>query len=221
MLCFIVLIIVYVQSLNRDLKYRYKKRDTWLNTHFPTSEYEIKTSASTASFVAFLFENPDVEIWQYLDAQDDAHEVVGGVQMLCNTDCCAKEDSEPGLLFLVTKQSGADGKKKVIIAFDPYSVKVLLRWMQQQQNAHKWILNQREYEGYEVKNAHIKDTNSMLSKPSVQLWEYIPAWDLAVRPHMDGRNFQYRKTFGHFFIVIEKSKEIFQPIILEKDAEAS
>ena len=51
--------------------------------------------------------------------------------------------------------------------------------------------------------------------------ENIPAWNLAVRLHMDDRNFQYRKTFGHFFIVIEKSKEIFQPIILEKDAEAS
>lgn len=161
----------------------------------------------TAQFVAALLENlHDSAIWQYYDEFDEARKVEGGYDKLCSLDCCAKEDSAPGLLFIVTGN-------KVKIALDPYAVRVVLRIVLQYQKVSCWIQEQPQYAGFSLKTVSLKDMNAVLSAPGISLWRYVSAWeDIAfISPEKyDSINCA---TYYTLFAIDAEAKCIYRPLL--------
>ena len=155
-------IVYYVHCLKRCVSMAWAQRDAWVRSHFPEPKYTSE-DVDTPQFVAALLENmEDAAVWQYYDEFDEARKVEGGYDKLCSLDCCAKEDSAPGLLFIVTGN-------KVKIALYPYEVRALLRRVLQHRKVRRWIQEQSQYAGFSWKAVPLKDMNAVLNAPGVSL----------------------------------------------------
>lgn len=205
-LLIVAVILYFTHRMNRLVSLTQEQRSAWVQSHFPEPEYT-RESMDTAQFVAALLENlDDSAIWQYYDEFDEARKVEGGYDKLCSLDCCAKEDSAPGLLFIVTGN-------KVKIALDPYAVRVVLRIVLQYQKVSCWIQEQPQYAGFSLKTVSLKDMNAVLSAPGISLWRYVSAWeDIAfISPEKyDSINCA---TYYTLFAIDAEAKCIYRPLL--------
>lgn len=209
-------IVYYVHCLKRCVSMAWAQRDAWVRSHFPEPKYTSE-DVDTPQFVAALLENTeDAAVWQYYDEFDEARKVEGGYDKLCSLDCCAKEDSSPGLLFIVTGN-------KVKIALYPYEVRALLRRVLQHRKVRCWIQEQSQYAGFSWKAVPLKDMNTVLNAPGVSLWKYVSAWEnvVLIPPEkyetldMNHCNSINCITFDTLFAIDMKNKCIYQPFLEE------
>lgn len=213
-LLIVAAILYFTHHMNHLVFLTQGQRSAWVRSHFPEPEYTRETT-DTPQFVATLLDNTEnAAVWQYYDEFDEARKVQGGYDKLCSLDCCAKEDSKPGSLFIVTTN-------KVEIAFDPYEVRVLLRRVLQHQKVCCWIQKQSQYAGFSLKSVPLKDMNTMLNVPGVSLWDYVSAWENAVlippekykALNMNCCNNINCMTFDTLFAIDVKEKCIYQPFL--------
>lgn len=199
--------VIYIPySLKRRSSLAQKRRNAWIGSHYPEPEYT-RENMDASQFVAALFENmEDAAVWQYYDKFDEARKVEGGYDKLCSLDCCAKEDSEPGLLFMVTEN-------KVKVAFDPYMVRVVLRIALQYQKVRCWIQEQSQYAGFSLETVSLKDMNAVLSAPGISLWEYVAAWEDAVCIPPEKYDSINCVTYYTLFAIDTEAKCIYQPLL--------
>jgi hypothetical protein len=213
-LLIVAALIYFTHHLNHLVALTWEQREAWVRSHFPEPEYTRET-IDTPQFVTALLESPeDTAIWQYYDAFEEAHKVEGGYDKLCFSDCCAKEDSEPGSLFIVAGN-------KVKVAVDPYEVRVLLRRVLTHKKVRHWVQEQSQYAGFTLKSVPLKDMNTVLSTTGASLWNYVFAWGNAVLipPEkyevlaMDHCNNINCMTFDTLFAVDTKTQCIYQPFL--------
>lgn len=199
--------VVYVPyNLKRRSILAHKQRKAWLGSRFPESEYT-REYMDASQFVAALLENSeDTAVWQYYDKFDEARKVEGGCDKLCSLDCCAKEDSEPGLLFIVTGN-------KVKIALDPYAVRVVLRIVLQYQKVSCWIQEQPQYAGFSLETVSLKDMNEVLSASGISLWEYVSAWEDVAFISPEKYDSINCATYYTLFAVDKETKCIYRPLL--------
>lgn len=199
-------IVYYLRCSKRRVSMAWAQRNAWVRSHFPESEYT-REDMGTSQFVAALLENTeDAAVWQYYDKFGEARKVEGGYEKLCSLDCCAKEDSTPGLLFIVTGN-------KVKIALDPYAVRVALRIVLQYQKVRCWIQKQSQYAGFSLETVSLKDMNAVLSAPGISLWGYVSAWEDVVFIPPEKYDSIDCVTYYTLFAVNAKTKCIYQPFL--------
>ena len=199
-------LVYYVHNLERSVSMAWAQREAWVRSHFPEPEYT-REDLDTYQFVAALLESAEgTAVWQFYDKFDEARKVEGGCDKLCSLDCCAKEDSDPGLLFIVAGN-------KVKIALDPYAVRVVLRIALQYQKIRCWIQGQSQYAGFSLETVAHKDMNAVLSIPGIALWGYVSAWEDAVFIPPEKYESIDDVTYYTLFAVNAKTKCIYQPVL--------
>lgn len=214
---FILLLVVAILRLERNYGTS-QNRMCWLKVNFPylsLSIYEVEPT----DFVKSWLENPNATIWQYLDIKNDAHEIVGGMDTLCSTDCLTSGNIEQGMLFFISKQRDKSGAQKLIVTHKPYDAKALLCRVQQRERTRKWI--QSKYKQYEIKTVRVRKINSLVDKLAASLWMYIPAWNESMEfkresykyVTFDDITFENQAEYDNLYVVDRRFECIYLPVL--------
>ena len=195
-----------------------QNRMLWLKTHFPLTDYSI-CEAEPAEFVKAWLENQDATMWQYLDIQNDAHEIIGGVETLCSMDCLVSGNIERGMLFFISRQRDKKGMLKIIMTDKPYDAKALLFRVRKRESMRKWI--QSQYRQYEMKSVRVRKINPLVDKLAASLWMYIPTWKKGMEfkresykyVTFDDITFENQAEYDNLYVVDNRFECIYLPVL--------